>query len=155
LPRLALALLLYTGQRRSDVVAMGRQHIRGDMIAVLQEKTKKPLLIPMHPALKKAIDAAPSGHLAFLATTFGKARTANGFGTWFRRCYNVAGLPNGTSAHGLRKAACRRLAEAGCTTKEIMAISGHTSIREIVRYTAAASQVILARAAMKRLQDGA
>ena len=27
-PRLALALLLYTGQRRSDVVRMGRQHIR-------------------------------------------------------------------------------------------------------------------------------
>ena len=26
-PRLALALLLYTGQRRSDVVTMGRQHI--------------------------------------------------------------------------------------------------------------------------------
>ena len=27
-PRLALALLLYTAQRRSDVVRMGRQHIR-------------------------------------------------------------------------------------------------------------------------------
>src|SRR5215471_13306138 len=27
-PRLALALLLYTGQRRSDVVRMGRQHIK-------------------------------------------------------------------------------------------------------------------------------
>ena len=27
--RLALALLLYTGQRRSDVVRLGRQHIRG------------------------------------------------------------------------------------------------------------------------------
>src|SRR5215470_14104626 len=27
-PRLALALLLYTAQRRSDVVKMGRQHVR-------------------------------------------------------------------------------------------------------------------------------
>src|SRR6185437_6351530 len=27
-PRLALALLLYTGQRRSDVVRMGHQHVR-------------------------------------------------------------------------------------------------------------------------------
>ena len=27
-PRLAFALLLYTGQRRSDVVHLGRQHLR-------------------------------------------------------------------------------------------------------------------------------
>jgi integrase len=39
LPRVALALLLYTGQRRSDVVVMGRQHVRGDLISVRQQKT--------------------------------------------------------------------------------------------------------------------
>jgi integrase len=135
LPRLALALLLYTGQRRGDVVRMGVQHIRGDLISVRQQKTGAPLLIPLHPALRAAIEATPSGHLTFLATTFGKARAANGFTTWFRECCNAAGLSNGTSAHGLRKAACRRLAEAGCSAKEIMAISGHASLREVERYT--------------------
>jgi integrase len=156
LPRLALALLIYTGQRRSDVVAMGLQHLRGDLISVRQQKTGAPLLIPMHPALRAAIEATPSsGHLSFLATAFGKARTANGFGTWFRECCNAAGLPNGTSAHGLRKAACRRLAEAGCSSKEIMAISGHRSLREVERYIEAADQEHLARAAMKRLGGGA
>jgi integrase len=155
LPRLALALLLYTGQRRSDVVVMGRQHIRSDLISVRQQKTRTPLLIPMHPALRAAIEAAPSGHLTFLATAFGKARTANGFGTWFRKCCNAAGLANGTSAHGLRKAACRRLAEAGCSAKEIMAISGHASLREVERYTKAVDQEHMARAAMKRLGGGA
>jgi integrase len=155
LPRVALALLLYTGQRRSDVVVMGRQHVRGDLISVRQQKTGTSLLIPLHPALRAAIEAAPSGHLTFLATIFGKARTANGFGTWFRRFCNLAGLPNGTSAHGLRKAACRRLAEAGCSSKEIMAISGHASMREVERYTKAADQERMARAAMKRLSDGA
>jgi hypothetical protein len=57
LPRLALALLLYTGQRRSDVVVMGRQHVRGDLISVRQQKTGTPLLIPLHPALRAAIEA--------------------------------------------------------------------------------------------------
>jgi integrase len=31
-PRLTLALLLYTAQRRSDVVRMGRQHIRDGVL---------------------------------------------------------------------------------------------------------------------------
>jgi integrase len=154
MPRLALALLLYTGQRRSDIVAMGLQHVRGDLISVRQRKTGTSLLIPMHPALRAAIEATPSGHLTFLATAFGKARTANGFGTWFRECCNAAGLANGTSAHGLRKAACRRLAEAGCSANEIKAISGHASLREVERYTKAADQERMARAAMKRLGAG-
>jgi integrase len=60
-----------------------------------------------------------------------------------------AGL-SGLSVHGLRKAACRRLAEAGCSANEIAAISGHASLREIARYTAAASQVHLADQALGR-----
>jgi len=155
LPRLALALLLYTGQRRGDVMRMGRQHVRGDLISVRQQKTGTPLLIPMHPALKAAIEATPSGHLTFLATAVGKTRAANGFSTWFRKCCDAAGLAIGTSAHGLRKAACRRLAEAGCSAKEIMAISGHASMREVERYTKAVDQEHMARAAMKRLGGGA
>jgi integrase len=37
--RSAFALLLYTGQRRSDVVRMGRQHIRDGVLQVRQLKT--------------------------------------------------------------------------------------------------------------------
>jgi hypothetical protein len=51
--RLALGVLLYTGQRRGDVVHMGRQHVTGYKIAVLQEKTKTRLVIPLHPELRK------------------------------------------------------------------------------------------------------
>jgi integrase len=50
-PRLALALLLYTAQRRGDVVRMGRQHIRethdGPALYVKQRKTGVELLIPI------------------------------------------------------------------------------------------------------------
>jgi integrase len=71
-PRLALALLLFTAQRRGDVVKMGRQHIRNGEIAVKQEKTGKPLAIPVHPHLQAVLDATPGEHLTFLVTTTGK-----------------------------------------------------------------------------------
>jgi integrase len=147
---LAFALALYTGQRRGDVVRMGWQNVRGDRITVRQQKTKATLAIRIHPELARALAVAPKTNLTFLMTEHGAAFTAAGFGNWFRDRCNEAGLPQ-CSIHGLRKAACRRLAEAGCSANEIAAISGHTSLREVARYTAAASQVHLADQALARL----
>jgi integrase len=149
--RLALALLLYTAQRRGDVVHMGRQHVSDGMVSVRQEKTGRPLKIPIHSELQRAFDAT-DGNLTFLITERGQPFTPAGFGNWFHdRCVE-AGLPKHCSAHGLRKAACRRLAEAGCSAHQIAAVSGHASLREIERYTKAVDQVRLAREAMRKEQ---
>jgi integrase len=148
-PRLALALALYTGQRRGDIVRMGWQNVKGDRISVRQQKTGAALAIRIHPELARALAAAPKDNLTFLMTEHGAAFTAAGFGNWFRDRCNEASLRQ-CSIHGLRKAACRRLAEAGCSANEIAAISGHTSLREVARYTAAASQVHLADQALER-----
>ncbi len=59
--RLAMALMLFTGQRRSDIVHMGRQHVRDGVIEVRQAKTGTPLIIPIHPDLQTVLDATPSG----------------------------------------------------------------------------------------------
>jgi len=64
---------------------------------------------------------------------------------------DLAGLPKAAAAHGLRKAAARRLAEAGCSANQIMAITGHKSLKEVERYTRAAGQRLLAESAMKRV----
>ena len=61
--RLALALLLYTGQRRSDVVLMGRQHIHDGKIHVTQVKTGRPLKIKMHSELQTIIAKTVSGQM--------------------------------------------------------------------------------------------
>jgi integrase len=151
--RLAFALLLYTGQRRSDVVRMGRQHVREGLLYVRQQKTGVELAIPLHPAVQAVIAETTNDHLTFLTTQFGRPFTSNGFGNWFRDQCNAAGLPQ-CSAHGLRKAAARRLAEAGCTAHEIAAITGHASLREIVRYTKAADQKRLAAAAIEKVKTG-
>jgi integrase len=153
-PRLALALLFYTAQRRGDVVRMGRQHIRetpeGPVLYVKQRKTGVELLIPIRPELRAVLDATPSEHLTFLVTATGKPYGDNHFSESFREWCDAAGLPKRCSAHGLRKAACRWLAEHGCSGNEIMAYSGHATMKELVRYTKAADQARLARNALAK-----
>jgi integrase len=146
--RLALALMLYIAARRSDAVRFGWQHVQGDTITFRQHKTDTPLIIPIHPELMHVLAATPRTNLTFLTTQFGKPFTAAGFGNWFRDRCDEAGLPQ-CSAHGLRKCAATRLAQAGCSLHQVMAMTGHKSMSEVARYTKAADQARLARQAMR------
>jgi integrase len=143
--RLALALLLETAQRRGDVVRMGRQHVRGDVIDVIQSKTGKALQIPISAALSAAIDASPRDNLTFLTRSAGRPFSGKDFTVWFKRAIRKARLPEEASVHGLRKAAARRLADRGFSANIIAAWTGHASLQEVSRYTAAADQLRLAR----------
>jgi integrase len=152
--RLALALLLYTGQRRSDVVAFGPQHVKDGWITLTQTKNRKrkpvTLSIPVLPELAAELAAAQVGNLAFLVTEFGKPFTSNGFGNWFRKRCDEAGLSH-CSAHGLRKAGAAIAAENGATERQLMAIFGWSTMKEAARYTKAARQKVLAASGMKLL----
>jgi integrase len=153
--RLALALLLYTGQRRSDVVLLGRQHLKDGWLKFTQFKNRNrnPIKVelPIIPALQAILDASPCGDLTFLVTQYGKPfRSSNSFGNKFRDWCDQAGLSH-CSAHGLRKAAAARLAELGATDREIMSVTGHQTSKEVDRYTKAAQRRVLAQSAMARL----
>jgi enterobacteria phage integrase len=148
--RLAFALLLYTGQRGSDVHRMKWTDIVGDTIRVAQQKTAAKLSIPIHDALQRLLAMANCHHETILATAYGKLFSVKGFGNMISTAIREAGLPQRCKAHGLRKAAARRLAEAGCSTSEIMAITGHKTLAEVERYTRAAEQEWLARRAIQR-----
>lgn len=148
---LAMALLLYTGQRRSDVIVMGRQHIQDGRLRIRQLKTGKNLKIPIHSKLRQAIDAMPPGQMTFLETAYGKPFSAAGFGNWFRDRCNEAGLPHCTS-HGLRKAMSRRIAEGGLSHSVGKSITGHDTDQEYSNYAAAADQSALADIAMANLE---
>jgi len=152
--RLALGLLLYTAQRRSDVVRMGRQHVRYGVLTIRQRKTGVEVSIPMHPALERIVAATARDNLTFLVTSGGKPFTPAGFTNWFRKCCDEAGLPKGCCPHGLRKAASRRLAEHGCSPHEIMSITGHKTLKEVSRYTAAVDRRRLAVTAMSKTITG-
>ncbi len=147
---LALMLLLYTGQRRSDVVRMGRQHLRDNVLSIVQQKTGQDVHVPLHDDLREAINRLPLG-MTFLVAAQGRPFTPARFTNWFREMVREVGLPDGLSPHGLGKATCRRRAEAGCTAHEIMAISGHRSLAEVTRYTVLASREDLATRAIASL----
>ena len=158
--RMALALLLNFAARCSDVVQIGPGNVRGDELTYVQKKTGAKLTIPMLDETATAIDAmGTSAHLVFLVNDNGAAFNEESFSKWFRKRCRAIGLDRASktgkklSPHGLRKAACVRLAHAGCSTKEIAAISGHKALHEIERYTRDAEQARLARSAIARLRE--
>jgi hypothetical protein len=54
--------------------------------------------------------------------------------------------------HGLKKGGMRRLAEAGGTAHELMAVSGHKTLTEVQRYTRDADRKRLADSGMAKLR---
>ena len=151
--RLALALALFTAQRRGDIIRLGPQHIRNGVIQLRQQKTGVPLIIPVHPELARVLEQTPSTHLTFLATKDDRPFTPAGFTNWFHQMCEGAGLPPVSSVRGLRKAAARRLAEAGAGANIIASITGHASLREVERYTVAADQARMARAGIETMMS--
>jgi integrase len=151
--RTAFELFLNTGQRRSDVVRMAWSDITVEnKIKVVQQKTGRRLLIPLHRDLLATLAAADRGHVSILTTMYGKPFTVDGFSQWMRDAITRAGLSIDCQPHGLRKATGRRLAEAGATSKMIMSILGHTTLSEAERYTEEADQAALAEDAVIKLE---
>jgi integrase len=107
------------GIRRADT-SRGTIHI-------VRDKHGADLHIPIHPASARAIEAGPRNGLQLIGDQNGRPISRTGGDT--------AGLPAVCVPHGLRKAALRRLAEHGSSSKQIAAVSGHASLSEIERYT--------------------
>lgn len=150
--RTAFALHLYTGQRRSDVHRMTWADVLDGAIKVVQQKTGAKLTISLHHELRAALAHADRGHITILNTAYGKPFTISGYGQWLRDAITAAELPLDCKPHGLRKAAGRRLADAGCTAHEIMSVLGHKSLSEAERYTREANQENLNKSAVLKLE---
>ena len=164
--RLALELALNTTARRGDMVKLGRQHecaatpgAPHGRLEVAHSKNKSPVIVPILPELRVATCRARStqaslsvthDRLNHLLTERGKPYHVNSLGDEFRKWANAADLPQ-CSIHGLRKSGARRLAEAGASAKEIMAVTGHRTLSEVQRYVDAADQHKLAEQGMAKL----
>ena len=116
-------MLIYTGLRRGDAVRLGRQHVRDGIATIKTEKSgyTVEVSLPILPVLAKTLEAGPCGDLTFIAGENGRPLAKESFGNLFRKACNAAGL-RGRSAHGLRKAAATRAANAGATVAELEAI---------------------------------
>jgi integrase len=155
-PRLAYALLYYTGARRGDVVTLGRQHVRNGVLMFVPAKTKKrrsdPVFAEVTAPLRAAIEAGPAGDMTYLLTEYGKPFTAAGFGNWFRDRCNEAGLPN-CSAHGLRGAGATTAAERGATERQLMALYGWTTLGQASAYVRMANSKQMAGATARLIAE--
>lgn len=150
--RNAVTLALYTGQRPGDVCAMTWGMVSGDMIRVRQQKTKTLLEIPMHDNLKAMIADLPRSdrHLHLLSNRRGDPLTGNVFLKWCQEFSRARG--GNRTPHGLRKNAAIDLFEAGCSTAQVAAVTGHKSLSMLEHYGKRRSQPKIARMSMEKWQ---
>jgi integrase len=152
LPRTIYACALYSGQRRSDLVRIKWADVVGDSFMLTQQKTDKPLVLPILPAWRQALDATPRNGEYVISTRSGGPRALKGITVDFRNWTEAAGL-KGCTLHGLRKTLGKILAEHGATTRELMDTLGHDSIAHAELYSREADQARLARSAMDKVRD--
>lgn len=152
--RRVVVLGMHTGQRRGDLIAMTWGAYDGATIRLRQQKTGTPLVIPCHPDLRAELDRWKRDRQAavILTSPQGRPWTAAHLTREMTKKLRAIGLPEIT-VHGLRKLAATRLAEAGCSTLEIAAVTGHKSLSMVQLYTASADQRRLAEAAVERLEN--
>ncbi len=151
MPRLALAVLLLLGPRRSDAIRFGDHMVAGDEITFRAGKTGAHVTVPVLPELRAILDATETAGPTWLSTSRGRPFTSgDSFGNWFKRQCVAADLPHCT-AHGLRKAGSTRAAENGASAHELMAIYGWKTIDMAQTYTRAAERRSLARAGIEKI----
>lgn len=150
--RVWMHVLLYTGFRRGDAVRIGRQHVRDGIATIKTEKTGTEVTIRLPADLLETVEHGPIGDLAFIVGKKGEPLTKESFGNLFRVACSAAGLVD-KSAHGLRKTAATRFAEAGASEAELDALFGWTGRKMSAVYTKRAERKRLALAAADRIAN--
>ncbi len=113
-------------------------------------KCRRAALQQLHNTIVAAPEEVRDQMMLLAHGTQGKGYTVGSLSNVFRDMCAEAGL-NHCSAHGLRKAGARRLAEHGATEWEVMAFLAHRTAKEASRYTAAANRAKLTTSGMAKL----
>jgi integrase len=154
--RLALLLLLYTGQRPCDVLAMTWKHYNGQSISVAkQEKTGARVEVACHSVLKAALDEAKrdANGIAIVAMPDGTRWGGMYFRERFALIRDAAGL-EGLQSRDCRRTAVMRLYEVGATEGEIASITGHSiaDVKNILNSVYFTRTAQLARQGIEKLE---
>ena len=123
--RWAFVLALWTGQRQGDLLRLSWSSYDGNEIHVHQSKTGKRLSIPVGEPLRQELALVPKKCPMILTNLEGKPWTSDGFRASWRTAVKALDI-SGVTFHDLRGSAITRLAEAGATHAEIVAITGHS-----------------------------
>jgi len=158
--RLALELMLGLALRRSDAIRVGPPHLKGGVIKYTQHKGRvarpMPVETPVPASLIEVIRLTPAtGLKTWLVNAWGRPFKEENFTVWFRQQVQAARLAPRCTPHGLRKRALSDLAEADATAHQIMAVSGHRTLKEVTRYTEKVDRAHNAREAMRKRNETA
>lgn len=147
-----LLFALYTGQRQGDLIKMRWNDLSDGGVNVVQEKTAEKVWVPLHPELHKVIADMSRDNVNILTTSTNKRWSSSNVRNVFRETSRKAGVPKEKVFHGLRKSATVKLVEAGCTTDEVKAITGHKTTQMVDHYAKGTNQKRLALSAMDKLK---
>jgi integrase len=149
----AVRFLQITGARISDLHRLNRGMIKntphgrvltyvpikGDDSA-FRDGRPDPAVVPLVPELQALIDEVPADRLTFIHSEFDRPfKSAASFGNRVRKWRRDAGLPEGLSAHGMRKAAThwwlRNHRDLIPNNFALKTIFGWVTEKELIRYT--------------------
>lgn len=149
----AVRLLQITGARTSDLHRLNRGMIKntphgrvltyiptkGDD-SVFRDGRPDPAVIPLVPELQALIDELPADRFTFVHSDFDRPyQSAASFGNRVRKWRREVGLPEGLSAHGMRKAAThwwlRNHRDLIPNNFALKTIFGWVTEKELIRYT--------------------
>jgi integrase len=151
----SVLLARHTGQRRGDLCKFRWSDYDGSSLKLIQQKTKREMVIPASAELRAALDAwkREANGLTILTNALGEPMKVGVLSTTLPRELQRIGLPSGLNIHGLRKLAATQLAEAGCSAHEIKAITGHVTLQQVEVYTKSVDQRVLSQSAVVRLEN--
>lgn len=162
--RVAAALGGYAGLREADILRATWAWYDGQKLQDRAQKTGEIIDIRAHLELRSILDAerrsrnVPLGHASPLvqSSKTGERFTESGFRASFfkllRKLEAAGTVKPGLTVHGLRHTAATMLADAGCSTREIMAITGHKTEAMVKLYTEGADRRRSADAAIDRME---
>lgn len=148
--RLAVLLAVGTGQRGQDLIEMTWAAFDGTAVEVVQAKTEAKVWVPLHPRARKALLRVVCKDGPILTRPDGEKWKIDHFRHAMGAAIRDAGL-TGIVTHGLRATAARWMAEAGCSEREIMSITGHTTSNMVSRYVRDAEQKVRAKGAAAKV----
>lgn len=152
--RRAVVLASHTGQRRGDLCALRWDAYDGTTLRFTQQKTGQKMVLSVPPALRAELDAwrRTATTLTILDDGAGRPWAPQHMSARMRTAMTRLGLP-GLNIHGVRKHVAASLADAGATTHEIAAVTGHRTLGMVQHYTATADRERLAEQAVNRLSQ--
>jgi integrase len=138
--RIPVALGMFTGLRKSDVLKLTKTAVRNSQISRRTSKTGQEVSIPIHPDLAQLL-AAESGHdaVTIAVTTNGTPWTISGFNSTFikaiAKLLDQGLVGEGLTFHGLRHTVGTLLIEAGADIDTVRRWLGQKTLAMAIHYS--------------------